>query len=76
MGETPVFFDMIPNKSFAKKGSKMVTVRTSVCEKRHVAVVLTIATCGDILLPTVICPGKTDRSNKDLIVPDNLYIVT
>ena len=77
MGETPVFFDMIPNKSFAKKGSKMVTVRTSVSEKKHVAVVLTTATCGDILPPMiVIFPGKTDRSIQDLIVPDNLYIVT
>ena len=28
MDETPVFFDMVPNKSFAKKGSQLV-VRTS-----------------------------------------------
>ena len=68
----PVFFDMVPNKSFAKKGSKSVTVRTSGCEKKHVAVVLTIAMCGDILPPTIIFLGKTDRTIKYLTVPDNL----
>ena len=47
MDETPVFFDMA-NKSFAKRGSESVTVRSSGCEKNHVTVVLTIAACGDI----------------------------
>ena len=42
MDETPVFFDMVPNKS------ESVTVRSSGCEKNHVTVVLTIAACGDI----------------------------
>ena len=68
----PVFFDKVPNKSFAKKGSKSVTVRTSGYEKKHVAVVLTIATCGDILPPMIIFPGKTDHTIKDLTVSDNL----
>ena len=75
MDETPVFFGMVPNKSFAKKGSKSVTVRTSSCEKKHVTFVLIISTCGDILPPMIIFPGKTDRT-KDLAVPDNLCIVT
>ena len=48
MDETPVFFDMASNKSFAKRGSESVTVRSSGCEKNHVTVVLTIAACGDI----------------------------
>ena len=77
MDETPVFFDMVPNKSFARKGSKSVTVRTSGCEKKHVTVVLTMTACGDILPSMTIFPGKkTDRTFKDLTVPDNLCIVT
>ena len=32
--KAPVFFDMIPNKSLAKKGPKSVTVRTSGCVKK------------------------------------------
>ena len=47
MDKMPIFFDMLPNKPFAKKGSKSVTVRTSGCEKKHVTVALTIAACGD-----------------------------
>ena len=76
MNEMPVFFDMVPNKSFAKTDSKLVTVRTSGCEKKHVKVILTITVCGDILPPMVIFPGKTDRTIKDLTVPDNLWIAT
>ena len=34
MDETPAFFDMVPNKSFTKKGSKSITERTSECEKK------------------------------------------
>ena len=38
-------------------------------------VVQTIAACGDIL-PMIICPGQTDRTIKDLTLPDNLCTVT
>ena len=37
----------------------------------NVTVVLTIAGCGDILPPMIILPVKTDRTIKDLTVPDN-----
>ena len=45
MDETLVFFDMVPNKPFAKKDPKSVAValRTSGCDKTHVLFVLTIA---------------------------------
>ena len=44
MDKTLVFFDMVPNKPFAKKDSKSaVAVRTCGCEKKHVLFVLTIA---------------------------------
>ena len=70
MDETPVFLDMVPNKSFAKKGSRSVTVRTSGCKKTHVTVVLIKAVCGDILPPMITFPGKTDLTIKALTVPE------
>ena len=72
MDETWVFFDMLPNKSFAKKGFKPVTLRKSSSEKMQV----TVAKCGDILSPMIIFPVKTGRTVKDLTVPNNLCIVT
>ena len=38
--------------------------------------VLNIVADGDILPPMIIFSGKTDCTIKDLIVPDNLCIVT
>ena len=43
MDETPIFFDMVPEKSLVQKGQKSVTVRTSGFEKRHVTAILTVA---------------------------------
>ena len=54
MNETPVFFDMVPEKSLVKKGQKSVTIRTSGSEKRHVTVVITVAADGFILPPMII----------------------
>ena len=68
MDETLAFFDIVPNKYFANKGSKSVTVRISGCEKKHVTVVLAIAASGGILPPMIIFPGKTDHIVKDLTV--------
>ena len=34
MEEMPVLFAIVPNKSFAKEGSKSVTVKTSCCEEK------------------------------------------
>ena len=72
MDETRVFFDMVPNKSFAKKGFKSVVVRKSSYEKIEV----TVAKCEDILSPMIIFPVKIGRTVKDLTVPNNLCIVT
>ena len=74
--EKPVFLDMVPDKSFAKKGSKSVTVTKSGSEKRHVAVALTQAACRDILTPMIIFPGKTDNIINDLTDSENLCIAT
>lgn len=72
MDETRVFFDMLPNKSFAKKGFKPVTLRKSSYEKMQV----TVAKCGDILSPIIIFSVKTGRTVKDLTVSNNLCTVT
>ena len=70
MDKTLVFFDMVPNKPFAKKDSKSaVAVRTSGCEKKHVLFVLTIAAWWDTLPPMIKFPCKFDRTIKDLTVP-------
>ena len=75
MDETSVFLDMVPNKTFAKKSSRSVTVRTSGCEKKHLTVVLITAVCGDILPPMIIFPGKTDHTIKDLTVPETSVLL-
>ena len=66
MDETPVFFDLVPNKTVAPKGSKSVMVRTSKSEKRHVTVVLAVAADGSVLPAPVIFKGK--RQLKDIKV--------
>ena len=58
MDETPAFFHMVSYKSFVKKGLKLVTVRTSGCEKKHVTVVVAMAARGATLLPMMIFPEK------------------
>ena len=70
MDKTPVFLDMVPNKTFTKQGSQSVTVRISGYEKKYVTVVLNIVVCGDILPPMTFLPGKPDRTFKDLTVPE------
>jgi len=46
MDETPVFFDLVPNKTVSVKGSKSVIVRTSGSDKKHVTVMLAVAANG------------------------------
>ena len=75
MNETPVFFDMVPEKSLVKKGQKSVTIRTSGSEKRHVTVVLTVAADGFILPPMVIFRGKTNQTIKNIEAPEGFVII-
>ena len=75
MNKTPVFFDMVPEKSLVKKGQKSVTIRTSGSEKRHVTVVLTVAADGFILPPMVIFRGKTNQTIKNIEAPEGFVII-
>ena len=75
MDETPVFFDMVPEKSLVQKSQKSVTIRTSGSEKRHVTVVLTVAADGFILPPMVIFRGKTNQTIKNIEAPEGFVII-
>ena len=76
MDETPVFFDMVPEKTLVQKGQKSVTIRTSSSEERHVIVVLTVAADRFILPPMIIFRGKTNQTIKDIEAPEGFVIVT
>ena len=76
MDETPVFFDMVQEKSLVQKGQKSVTIRTSASEKRHVTVDLTVAVDVFILPPMIIFRDKTNQTIKDVEAPEGFVIVT
>ena len=76
MNETPVFFDMVPEKSLVKKGQKSVTIRTSGSEKRHVTAVLPVAADGFILPLMILFQGKTNQTIKDMEAPESFVTVT
>ena len=76
MDETPVFFDMVQEKSLVQKGQKSVTIRTSASEKRHVTVALTVAVDVFILPPMIIFRDKTNQTIKDVEAPEGFDIVT
>ena len=76
MNETPVFFDMVPEKSLVKKDQKSVTIRTSGSEKRHVTVVLPVAADGFILPLMILFQGKTNQTIKDMEAPETFVTVT
>ena len=76
MDETPVFFDMVPEKSLVQKGQKSVTIRTSGSGKRQVTVVLTVATDEFLVPPMVIFRGKTNQTIKDIEAPEGFVIFT
>ena len=76
MNETPVFFDMVPEKSLVKKGQKSVTIGTSGSEKIHVTVVLPVAEDGFILPLMILFQGKTNQTIKDMEAPESFVTGT
>ena len=59
MDETPAFFDMVPQKCIAAKGTKECVVRTSGGEKKHLTVVFSATGDGKMLPPMIIFKEKT-----------------
>ena len=51
MNETPMFFDIIGNRTVNQKGEKTVLVKTTGHEKQHFTVVLACMADGTKLLP-------------------------
>ena len=71
MDETPVYFDLIPNKTIDRVGTKSCIVRSTGSEKRHITVVLTVRAIGCMLPPMIIFKGK--RALK-LNVPEGVVV--
>ena len=76
MDETPLWFDIVPQRSIVKKGTKSLVIRTSGSEKIHLTVVLGVMADGNILPPMIIFKGKTDRTIRDLVVPEGFLVTT
>ena len=76
MDETPAFFDMVPSKCIAAKGTKECMVCTSGGEKKHLTVVLSATGDGKMLPPMIIFKGKTDRTISDLNIPAGFIMKT
>lgn len=58
MDETPLYFDMVPNRTLEKKGAKEVRVKTTGAGKRRVTVVLMCTASGKTLPPMIIFKGE------------------
>ena len=74
MDETPVFFDMVPSKCIAAKGTKECVVRTSDGERKHLTVVLSVMGDGKMLPTLIIFKWKTDRTISDLNIPAGFIV--
>ena len=59
MDETPLTFDMPPNRTINNTGEKTIKIRTTGNEKNRVTVVLTCAGDGSKLRPMLIFKRKT-----------------
>ena len=59
MDETPVTFDMPPNRTINDKGEKTIKIRMTGNEKNHVTDVLACAGDGSKLRPMLIFERKT-----------------
>jgi len=60
MDETPIFFNMYPNKTIAKKGNKTILIKTQSQEKCRISVILCITADGEKLPPFLIFKAKEE----------------
>ena len=67
MDETPIFFNMYPNKTIAKKGNKHVLIKTQSQEKCKVSVILYITADGEKLPSFLIFKAKEEGYIKKFI---------
>lgn len=71
MDETPVFFDMLSNRTVETKGTKTVLVKSTGHEKTKFSVVLSCMADGTKLKPMVIFKRKTMPKIK---FPDGVFV--
>ena len=60
MDETPLFFNMTPSKTIAKKGGKSILKSTQNQEKCRISFILTITANGKKLPQYLIFKGKSN----------------
>ena len=60
MDEIPIFFNMYPNKTIAKKGNKTILIKTQFQEKCRISVILCITVDGEQLPPFLIFEAKEE----------------
>ena len=73
MDETPLFFNMLPNKTIAKRDKKTILIKSQNQEKCRITIILCIVADGDKLPPVIIFKGKTGgRIEKEL--SNNKYV--
>jgi len=58
--ETPIFFEMVSDKTYNKKGAKIVSIETKGNEKKLITCVLAVSASGRKLIPTLIFKGGRD----------------
>ena len=62
--ETPVFLELVADKTFEKKGTKNIIIKTNGYEKYHVTIILAITAGGNKLPPVIIFKGLPDKNNE------------
>ena len=62
--ETPVFLELIPDKTYNIKGAKEVIIDTKGNEKKHVTVILSVTGGGVKLPPVIVFKEKCDKKNE------------
>ena len=71
MDETPVFFDMVGNRTVNVKGKNRVNVKTTESDKAHFTTILACLADGTKLKPTVVFKRKTMPKEK---LPSNISV--
>jgi len=63
--ETPIFFEMTTDKTYNKKGAKVVSIETKGNEKKLISTVLAVSANGNKLTPTLIFKGGKDGNLEE-----------
>ena len=73
MDESPNFFNMVPNKTIAKRGKKTILIKTQNQQKCRISVTLGIVADGSKLAPLIIFKGKAGGFIEKELTKKNMY---